>query len=329
MAASIDRLAFEPRNADEAWRLAEWVAGSRCFTAQTPEQVYVLIHVGRELGLSAMQSVRGIYVVSGKPVISADLLVSVMINSGKCDFWTTEEDTPERVTIATRRRGTDRVERRTWTIEDARRAGLVGKDIWARYPAQMLSHRAAADLARRVYPDVLFGVYTPDEAEDFEGGAATVGTPPALRGAQQVTPGLPAPAPTPPASAAPDDQPTEAADDNSKIDPKTRRWLTFAESAGLESLARNGERLGKLRGAERTLVWAAVGKRVAALVAGFDAATLDAARPLIAKLPEALRTSPEWDGVGVLLSARATDDVLEGAPPPAPASDAVQTEQGA
>jgi hypothetical protein len=29
----------------------------------------------------------------------------------------------------------------------------------------MLNHRAAANLARKIYPDVICGVYTPDEIE--------------------------------------------------------------------------------------------------------------------------------------------------------------------
>lgn len=56
--------------------------------------------------------------------------------------------------------------RRVWTMGDAKRAGITGKGTWAAYPAAMLRHRCAADLAREVYPDVLLGLYDPEELGD-------------------------------------------------------------------------------------------------------------------------------------------------------------------
>lgn len=157
---------LELRTLDDVERLARLAVTSGLVQARRPEEAAVILLTGRELGLSPMQSLRGIYVVSGRPVLSADLLVAVVLASGLCVSWRTIESTAETATIETRRRGEDQPARRTWTMVDARRAGLVGKGTWTQYPAAMLRHRCAADLAREVYPDVCLGLYTPDEMGD-------------------------------------------------------------------------------------------------------------------------------------------------------------------
>ena len=52
------------------------------------------------------------------------------------------------------------------TMEDAKRAGLLGKTSWQRYPEDMLFARALSRGARRFCPDALGGaIYTPEELE--------------------------------------------------------------------------------------------------------------------------------------------------------------------
>ena len=60
-----------------------------------------------------------------------------------------------------------------WTIEMARTAGLVKeKSNWVKIPTDMLVARAQSRLARMVYPDLLAGLYTPDELIDMRNGSA-------------------------------------------------------------------------------------------------------------------------------------------------------------
>jgi hypothetical protein len=125
----------------------------------------MLIITGHELGLSPAQSLRGIYVVKGKPVLAADTMIAVVRRSGLCESWRIVESTPERCTITTRRKGETHDAERTWTIADAKRAGLLTNGTWGAYPAAMLRHRCAADLARQEYPDVILGMYDPEEME--------------------------------------------------------------------------------------------------------------------------------------------------------------------
>jgi hypothetical protein len=54
-------------------------------------------------------------------------------------------------------------------MADAQRARLAGGDsMYAKYPKTMLRHRAAAELARQVYPDIVLGLYAEAEREDIE-----------------------------------------------------------------------------------------------------------------------------------------------------------------
>lgn len=156
------------RSIEDVERLAKIATDSGLTRVRKASEAAVILLTGRELGLAPMQSLRGIYVVNGTPVLSADLLVAVVRRSGLCASWRVVESTPERCTISTLRQGESEPATKTWTMGDAKRAQVTGKPIWGQYPAQMLRHRCAADLAREVYPDVVLGLYTPEELERAE-----------------------------------------------------------------------------------------------------------------------------------------------------------------
>lgn len=148
---------------DDVARVASIAARSGLARCTKPEEAAIILMTGMELGLTPMQSLRGIYIVEGRPVLAADTMVAIVTRSGACRYWRTIETTAERCAIETQRVDDATVYRRVWTLDDAKRAGLVGKGTWAKYPAAMLRHRCAADMAREVYPEILLGMYDPDE----------------------------------------------------------------------------------------------------------------------------------------------------------------------
>jgi len=154
---------LDPATFDEARAYAATAVASRMYQIASPEAALMILATGMDLGFSASQSLRAIHVINGKPVISSDALVAAVRNSGKCASWRVVESTAEKCTITTKRQGEDEYETDTFTIEDAKRAGLDRKDVWRAYPKDMLRHRCAAALARRVYPDVVLGMYDPSE----------------------------------------------------------------------------------------------------------------------------------------------------------------------
>lgn len=152
----------------ELRELAEDAASSRFFGATTPEQALVIMMAGRDLGLSYMQSLRMFHVINGKPTMSADGMVGVCKASPLCEKFERVSESATSVTWATKRQG-EPEQQSTFTLEDAERAGLLGKkdSNWAKYPIRMLNARAKAFLARDVFPDILAGLLTAEEATDM------------------------------------------------------------------------------------------------------------------------------------------------------------------
>jgi hypothetical protein len=154
--------------APEAWQLAGRIAGTdfvpRALRGK-PEAVLACILTGHELGIGPMQALSKIHVVDGRPAAAAELMRALVLSAGH-DIWV-EESTSTRVRMGGRRAGSSRDSYATWTTDDARGAGLLGKDNWKRYPRAMLLARATAELCRAVFPDVLAGIsYTVEELED-------------------------------------------------------------------------------------------------------------------------------------------------------------------
>lgn len=167
LAPTLPAHAFEPGDARQLWDLAETAVASGLMprAIQRPEQAFVMMMAGRELGLTAMQSLRSIHVVEGKPTLSADLMVALCRRSPECAWIRLVESTPERAVYEALRRGDPGPTRMAFTIEEARTAGLATKDNWKRYPAAMLRARCAAALCRAVFPDLMLGIYDSDSEE--------------------------------------------------------------------------------------------------------------------------------------------------------------------
>src|SRR5262245_43761150 len=131
---------------------------------------------GAELGLGPMQSLEGLYVVNGRVGVYAEKLRAMVLRDGH-ELWI-EEASITKVTVAGRRKDSAEVSRITWTLDDAKRAGLAGKQSWKMYPRQMLLARASAELARAIFPDAIGGLAAREELEDDAAGQEN-GTAPA------------------------------------------------------------------------------------------------------------------------------------------------------
>lgn len=156
---------LEPRNPADARTIAKWVHTSRLFQAfGSPEAVFSIILAGRELNLGTMASLRGFHMVEGRPTIAADLLRGLVLASGKADYFTCTERTPERATWVTKRQGSPHEMTLTYTLEEAKLAGLVReKSGWVKHPADMCAKSASTKLCRLAYADLAFGLYSPEE----------------------------------------------------------------------------------------------------------------------------------------------------------------------
>jgi hypothetical protein len=147
-----------------AVELAKVVAGTDFVPKalrNNPAAVAAAILYGDEVGLGPLAALSLVAVVDGRPTMLAEAQRGLILAAGH-DIWP-EEMSSTAVTWAGRRRGADVTTRVTWTLDDARRAGLAGRPAWRAYPRQMLSARASAELARAIFSDVTRGLAATEE----------------------------------------------------------------------------------------------------------------------------------------------------------------------
>ena len=153
---------------DELERATQRLAGSYLMPKHLqgkPDDVFATLMMGRELGLSYTASINGIYVVHGKPAPYSATMVALVKASPACKYWRVVEAGDNAATVETLRHGSPEPERVTFTMDDAKRAGYTSNKKYQTNPAEMLTHKAGAILARRVYPDVLHGLHTVEELQ--------------------------------------------------------------------------------------------------------------------------------------------------------------------
>lgn len=150
-------------------KLADYIAATdfvpTAYRGQ-PAAVAAAILAGRELGIGPMTALQHLHVIEGRPAMSAQLMRALVLAAGH--QLRIVEATTTRCTIAgTRKGGTEAAV--TWTMDDAKRAGLAGRPSWSRYPRQLLLARATGELCRGIFPDVIGGMaYTVEEIADLD-----------------------------------------------------------------------------------------------------------------------------------------------------------------
>jgi hypothetical protein len=165
---------FAPTSITEAIKFSEMLAKSnmvpRAYQGK-PEDILVCVQWGYEIGLAPMQALQNIAVINGKPSVYGDAAMALVLASPVCEGIEEsieDEGTPNPVAVCiARRRGRAPVESR-FSVEDAKRAGLWGKQgPWTAYPKRMLAMRARGFAIRDCFADVLKGLITAEEAQDY------------------------------------------------------------------------------------------------------------------------------------------------------------------
>ncbi len=174
---------LSPRNLAEAMEFANIIAKSDMVPKDyinKPGNVLVAVQTGAELGLKPMQSLQGISVINGRPSIWGDAMRALVISHP--EFEDLQEDKQDtHCTVTLKRRGRSAVVS-TFSMEDAKKAGLAGKTgPWQTAPRRMLQMRAFAFAARDLFADALKGIKSIEEMRDYpeEGRVERDITPPA------------------------------------------------------------------------------------------------------------------------------------------------------
>jgi hypothetical protein len=129
-------------------------------------RVMMGLEIAKELGTPAVLTLNKLYIVGGKFAMEVSLQLSVVRKSGAMKTFKVEQLTSEICTISSERENGESMSA-TYTIDQARKAGLVKEGSgWAKNPEDMLFARAAGRIMRRLYSDILFGLYSPEEADE-------------------------------------------------------------------------------------------------------------------------------------------------------------------
>lgn len=128
---------------------------------KTPEQAIAIILTGRELGIGTMAALNTINVIQGKPTVSPQLMLALIERSGQLEDIKITNG--EKGVICDMKRKGRSAHREIFGINEAKAMKLDEKDNYKKQPLTMYRWRAVAACARVVFPDVILGLYTPDE----------------------------------------------------------------------------------------------------------------------------------------------------------------------
>ena len=125
-------------------------------------QAAVKIQAGAELGIPPVAAMSSIYIVEGKPTLSAVLMGALVKRSGRYNYRVIEH-TNDKCSILFFE-DKEQIGTSTFTYEDAQAAGVVRNQTWTKYRRNMLFARAMSNGCRWYCPDVFGGpIYTPEE----------------------------------------------------------------------------------------------------------------------------------------------------------------------
>jgi hypothetical protein len=168
------RQGFAPTTITEAIQFSEMLASSQMVPKQyqgKPQDIMVCVQWGMELGLAPLQALQNIAVINGKPSVYGDAAMALVQASPLCEGveeFIEGEGTNNPIAVCVAHRKGRKPVRSTFSVEDAKRAGLWGKQgPWQAYPKRMLAMRARGFALRDAFPDVLKGLITAEEAQDY------------------------------------------------------------------------------------------------------------------------------------------------------------------
>jgi len=145
--------------------MAQAIASSKLFGITTPEQALSLMLVAQAEGLHPATAARDYHIVQGRPTLKADAMLARYLSSGGKVEWHEHTDQKVAATFSHPAGGSLKIE---WDFARAKTAGLGSKDMWIKYPRQMLRARVISEGVRATNPAVAVGIYTPEEVTDFD-----------------------------------------------------------------------------------------------------------------------------------------------------------------
>jgi hypothetical protein len=169
-----DPFALQPTGQQSLRQFAADAASSRMFPQiATAEQAVIVIAWGQNLGVPAVIALSQAYVVHGRVGWGAQFIAGLVKTSPSCERFYISDTSDKSATVVYKRRG-EPEGKYTFRWDEAEKRGLTKMtrngepSMWTKFPAVMCRWAAMRECARMVWPDVVTGVYTPDEIAQGE-----------------------------------------------------------------------------------------------------------------------------------------------------------------
>jgi hypothetical protein len=168
----IGEAGMELTNFEQAKRVAVLLFATKLIPAafRTPEQVLVALLRALELKLPPLQAIEGMTIINNKVGLMGDLALSMVEASGlleKKRVKYTGEGDSLMCTVTLQRRGRE-AQSYSFSVEEARAAGIFERSApWRSYPKRMTYYRALGFGLRDEFSDILKGIKTVEELQDY------------------------------------------------------------------------------------------------------------------------------------------------------------------
>lgn len=133
-----------------------------------PEDIFLAIIMGKEIGLKPLQALKSISVINSVPNIYGDAAISLVQAHPQFEDIKEYFDEKLQAAICIIKRKHQSEHMVAYSIEDAKKAGLWGKvGPWQQYARRMLQMRARGFALRDRFADALGGLILAEEAQDY------------------------------------------------------------------------------------------------------------------------------------------------------------------
>ena len=160
---------FIPKTFDEAMSYATVISKSNLVPKDykdKPEDVFIAMQWGAELNLKPLQALQNIAVINGRPCLWGDAMLAIVQQHSEYE-WHKEYINNDIAYCEVKRKNLES-HIASFSLDEAKKANLLGKGPWQSYQKRMLAMRARAFALRNTFADALKGFSMKEEVEDYE-----------------------------------------------------------------------------------------------------------------------------------------------------------------
>ena len=156
-----DELILSGAQCDVLDRVAEWAVQGGIGGFKNVQQAKATMVLALAEGIPIGKAIHEYHVIQGRLALKSEAMLARFQNAGGRIEYTEYSDQKVTAIVSHPKGGSLTV---SWSMADARRAGLLTNSTWMKHPRPMLKARAVSEGVRAVYPACLSGVPVEEEA---------------------------------------------------------------------------------------------------------------------------------------------------------------------